>query len=114
MITSTGGLHKKLREAKPLASESVGVWRRVAAQFATAVRAHIAVADVVAEDEYDVWFLPLCLSAGGPSTAEQGCNPPMPDLFSRSTSYVVLPIRLFTPAGCTAVPSNTLSRSDAT
>ena len=48
---------RKLREAQALAGQLVGARRRVAAQFAAAVRAHIAVADVVGENEDDVGFL---------------------------------------------------------
>jgi hypothetical protein len=46
-----------LRQSEPLKGKLVGAWGGHSAQLAAAIRAHIAVADVVGENEHEVGFL---------------------------------------------------------
>jgi hypothetical protein len=53
------GLDQILREPKALARQLIDAWRWGAAQFAAAVGAEVAVADVIGKDEHDVGLLVL-------------------------------------------------------
>src|SRR5882762_11154737 len=66
---ATRGIRISLRELQSLDCQTVDVWRRV---VTLAVAAHVRIAEVVRQDENDVWLDGLCPTFSARSEPRQG------------------------------------------
>src|SRR5882672_6497174 len=66
---TTRGIRISLRELQSLDCQTVDVWRRV---VTLAVAAHVPIAEVVRQDEYNVWLDGLCPAYSAKSGPREG------------------------------------------